>query len=647
MQEWFACIELLGIAGFPATEFRIREMAKREGWQSRPREGRGGGMEYHFSSLPKVAQLDLAARLANVSHSTQVQKDGWLNLSAKTILKAQVIQCYLQFRTGLGYTTEREAVRQFLSAYEMGHFGYVGIGDDGIKLRLSESGFRTDWLPRYRAYGPAGLEPRLGKKGARTYTYAIKPAQEEFIVGMIAGHPNVRASQILDALSARFKAEVPSLRSIQRFVKKWRSDHPALAVHLKNPDEYRARYRLSLGDASESIKALNQVWELDATPGDIMLKEGRYTVIGCIDVYSRRLKLLVSKSSKSAAVAQLMRKCMIEWGVPLTAKTDNGKEFTSGYIRTAINALGIHHKLCTPFQPQEKPFIERAFRTFSHGMLELMDGFIGHNVAERKAIDNRRSFANRLMKKGETLEMKNISAREFQAFCDKWTDLVYLHKEHSSLRKSPFQKIAEWRGSISKITDERALDILLCPIPNSSNGSPGIRKISKTGLRIEGQTYWDDALISKMGRSVFIRMDESDVSKVYVFESATGPFLCTAFDLNADPISRQEKVQRAKTLAAQEMSKKVAEVKKAAKEAGLENITDEIFASYQQKADKLKMLPKEELPYDTGALVEARKVLSSPKRSVRAIEMRLMTGTDDTPISGQKPKLRRWAVDED
>jgi hypothetical protein len=51
--------------------------------------------------------------------------------------------------------------------------------------------------------------------------------------------------------------------------------------NARNPDAHKARFRPAFGSASEGIVRLNQVWEFDDTPSDIVLADGqRYTVIG-------------------------------------------------------------------------------------------------------------------------------------------------------------------------------------------------------------------------------------------------------------------------------------------------------------------------------------------------------------------------------
>jgi hypothetical protein len=60
MKSWYSVSELAGLPGLPSTDRAIQIRAKREGWEHRPRQGRGGGKEYAIHSLPVETQQALA-----------------------------------------------------------------------------------------------------------------------------------------------------------------------------------------------------------------------------------------------------------------------------------------------------------------------------------------------------------------------------------------------------------------------------------------------------------------------------------------------------------------------------------------------------------------------------------------------------------
>jgi hypothetical protein len=71
-------------AGFPGLTSSRRGLAakaKREGWKSRKRQGRGGGLEYHISSLPLATQEHLSRKPREGQASLQFKAILWINRS--------------------------------------------------------------------------------------------------------------------------------------------------------------------------------------------------------------------------------------------------------------------------------------------------------------------------------------------------------------------------------------------------------------------------------------------------------------------------------------------------------------------------------------------------------------------------------------
>ena len=102
--EWFTAAELakLSLPGLPSASTPdgarrvISRQAQKECWQSRERTGRGGGREYHVSSLPDEARKALALRrlqapaadsAAPVPATIGASLD-WRQLKAKTLSQA-------------------------------------------------------------------------------------------------------------------------------------------------------------------------------------------------------------------------------------------------------------------------------------------------------------------------------------------------------------------------------------------------------------------------------------------------------------------------------------------------------------------------------------------------------------------------------
>jgi hypothetical protein len=66
MKDWYSAKELAGIKGMPGTVQGVIMKARKENWQSRPRQGKGGGREYHISKLPDETRAALLASAATL-----------------------------------------------------------------------------------------------------------------------------------------------------------------------------------------------------------------------------------------------------------------------------------------------------------------------------------------------------------------------------------------------------------------------------------------------------------------------------------------------------------------------------------------------------------------------------------------------------
>ena len=140
------------------------------------------------------------------------------------------------------------------------------------------------------------------------------------VVGAMCKNPHIKAIQMVQYLEADNApmAAHTSVRSLQRFMANWKTENAQIWSMITNPDQWKNLYMATAGSHFESITALNQLWELDSTPADWMLKNGRHSVVGCIDMFSRRCKYFVSKTSTAAAVKQVLRRSILDWGVPQT-----------------------------------------------------------------------------------------------------------------------------------------------------------------------------------------------------------------------------------------------------------------------------------------------------------------------------------------
>ena len=352
-----------------------------------------------------------------------------------------------------------------------------------------------------------------------------------------------------------------------------------------------------------------------------MCLDGRFTLIACLDVYSRRVVLKVRKSSDSWGVALTLREAILQWGMDgqgeQIVRVDNGKDYASHYMAMVTDVLGMKLKFTDPFSGEQKPFVERFFRTFAHGMAEMLPGFIGHNVAEREALKAQFSFADRLKRKAGS--SKNVidvsmSSDDLQTFCTRWIDAFYMHDSHSGLNgRTPAEMVANWVEPLRRVEDVRALDLLLEPIP----GNKGIRTVQKKGIKLEGGWYVAAEMGARMGEQFMVRYDAADIGRIYLFEMS-GEFVCMAQNPAITGISREELARAMK-----EEQKKIAEQKAALKAKGRKinqaDLIEKIFAKREREIAERNVnvtpMPKRHHKHETDYLAGAAQALAASDRA--------------------------------
>ena len=235
---------------------------------------------------------------------------------------------------------KKPARAAFCSLYAQGELASIYI-DKKTKELIPSLSVSTllRWQKQLKAEGVASL---AGKKLGQTRSIIeASPEIKELVMGILVKYPHSSAQHIQSSIKIRF-GNVCSLRAVQRFLAKWKEDNKQVFTSLSNPDVWRSRYRAAGGNASADILRLNQVWEFDSTKADIMLSDNkRHVIVGCISVYTRRLKFHVSRSSSSMAVASLLKKAIIDWGVPEIIVTDNGSDYVSKHIAAPRLICGL------------------------------------------------------------------------------------------------------------------------------------------------------------------------------------------------------------------------------------------------------------------------------------------------------------------
>lgn len=548
MKGWFTHAELAGLClpGLPATKRGVALLCEREAWASRQssrgeplarqRSGKGGGLEYHLSLLPPEARAALSARATKVnSLAPAVPKpaiisgpapdtpERVLRRDARLAVLTMADQHFARNRA-LG---RHGADTDFAARYSAGDVP----ADPWVKEALASVSAKS--ILRWRKARDAGQLHAVGGEGRKARP-VLEAAEDgdvaTYIAALLLHNQFLSAIQLRNLVEERFgrklshglgEVDLPHERSFQRFITEFKTKNRTVLLAATNPDKFKSHIRLAGSDAYAGVTRLNELWEIDASPADVLLTDGRYSVYVIIDVFSRRMLTHVSRTARTEASLALLRKAILAWGVPEILRTDNGSDFTSHAFKRAVNALAIEHDVTAPFSPEQKGIVERSIKTLQHSWISLQPGFIGHDVADRKQIENRKAFAARLGETDDRAFCVELTHDVFQHDLDRYCSEIYAHRQHAGLGTTPFLKAQSAIGAIRTITNIRALDLLLSPIPGG-----GWRVATKTGIRIDGGNYISGAL--QPGQRVFCRQDTEDMGRLYVFEDEHGAFLCEA-----------------------------------------------------------------------------------------------------------------------
>lgn len=658
MKDYLSAAEIaaLRLPGLPLTKRSVCRIALRARWQGRERAGRGGGVEYPLDVLPAEARADYVARHvtaitvpAPVAHDA-AQEPAAARLTgaatesrdARLALLAVVDKFAREAKLG-----RKRAYRHFCDQFNTGRITVA----DWIRSEIKSLTPRT--LMRWRALVRDGRSAKLGvdrgvaRRGTGVLDRANNGEVKTHILALVAKQPQLTAHQIRAIITDVFggfcfiggiKVEMPQVRVFQHALKQWKVRYGVAIEAVRNPDRFKSAIRFSARVANPAPH-VNAIWQIDASPADVLTTDGRYSLYVCADIYSRRLIGLVSKTAKAAAVGLLIRKAIMAWGVPEAIKTDNGSDFIARDTQRLFAALAIDHETAAPFRPEQKGHIERAIGTLQRGLMRTLEGFIGHSVADRKVIEGRKAFAARLGETPEDTFQVALSAADLQARVDDWCSVVYAHAPHAGLKgQSPFAAAAMCAHPLRRIEDVRALDMLLAPVA----GKDGLRVVTKTGLRIDGVHYIGGFL--NVGATVLVRMDPADMGRAYVFDEAGSTFLGEALAPEVLGIDPAQAIAAARAEQKRLIDEQLAQVRAVARRIKAKDFAPAIVRQSLIAAGKLAEFPKPATTHDTPALSAARAAADrdiTPEYSdeVLALHARLLA-EDAAPAPSNVTALR-------
>lgn len=626
-EMYFSARELaeMALPEMPSTTRGVDKKAKTDAWEYVENPGRGGGRLYSLSNFsPEMRAHILACRTgaaapAGLYVPSLSPRDAALRSKA---LRGDAIlficSRFGTFRAHHGLSV-RQAECLFANQFEVEkNSGQYQWFADWIFAVLPT--FSVQSLRRWRAASSKDPKNVYAKYNNRRGACVLETAEngriKNAIVALISHKPHIRPGHVRDYIRAEYGAQLkiadkngsektvdlPHVRSFERFLAKWKKDNASVFLKIADPDAWKNHHMMALGNASADVHRLNQLWEIDASPADVLLSDGRYSIYAVIDVWSRRALFSASKTACSDASLMLVRRAILEWGVPEVIKTDNGADFVSHRFVSALQALRIGHMPCRPHTPEGKPHVERVIRTMQHDLMELLPGYVGHNVKERQQLRARKAFAQRLGEAEKETFSVALDHKKLQELMDIWALQKYARRKHSTLGISPFQKAAGWDASVQIINNIRALDLLLAPLA----GTDGFRTIGKKGLRIDNGVFYGPDLELFVGQRVFVRHDPEDMGRVFVFTEDQA-FICEA--LNQDRLGAHPAQAAAEAKARQKkfIAEETKDIRRIARTITPETVAEKILSASARDSAGLAQFPHRGEAHEAAPLTEAAR----------------------------------------
>lgn len=527
-QLWWTADELAaaGLPGVPGSKRRVNAQAQAEGWRDRAglarrRAGRGGGWEYHWTLLPRRAQLRLIAARQEWDAPEKTGAD-WaeydrLPQSVKDKARER-LEAIL-------------AVEAMITGGSTASYAVAVIADmRGVSARSL-----WDWRKMVADVAASDRLPvlaprhRLAKRKVRRAE--ITPEAYDYFKALYLRDCEPDAEPCyrdLKKMAAKHGWEIPAKRTILRRIE--RDFTPQMiALRRKGPRGMMQYFPAQIRDRSglHAMEVVNADWHI----WDVFVRWNgsicRVAMCAFQDVYSSKILSWRLDLAPNVFGVQLAFGDMVEkFGIPKHCVLDNGREFASkqftGGVPTryrfkvkeddllgTLPLMGVEVHWATPYHGQAKP-IERAFRDLSKVVAKdiRLEGSWTGNRPEAKP----ESYGNSAVDIETFTRVVEEGIAEYNA---------RIGRSSSVAAGRSFDEVfsESWeRAGIVMPTEEQQRFWLM--------GAEKLRGERKNGaLRFMGNTYWSPWMTAHAGEPLIGRFDPADLHAGLHVYSAEGAHL--------------------------------------------------------------------------------------------------------------------------
>ena len=572
-KSWFSADELaaLDLPGLSSVKRRVNVIAREQGWAtattatgkrlSRPRRGRGGGLEYHLSVLPAAARAELARRTGVLDHGPQPLLPA-ANDQAVAGIETRHAPLWDWFDRQSD-KVKAEAARRLKVVDQVEAFGAAGMTRTAAVAQAAAAagvGPSTLWQWLDAASGVAredrmpALAPRRKGGGAEV---TIEPTlwQEYKSDWLRPSKPTHSACyRRLQLRAEALGMALPSAKTLQRKIER---EVPREVIILKREGE--EALRRSMPSQKRTVEAMHAMAlvNIDGHKFDVFVRDAagnvfRPIMVAIQDVFSRKMLSWRIGDSESAILTRLAFADLFrDHGIPEGCLLDNGRAFASKWITGGVlnrfrfkvreeeptcvlPAMGVKVHWATPHRGQSKP-IERAF------------GDLNGKIAKHPACQGAYT-GNSPMAKPDDYGTRAV---ELDAFLALVAEQIAIHNAQAGRRtetangRSFDQVYAESIERVGKrVASAEQLRLALLTGENV--------RVDRRDCAISfmGNRYWSAALGAHAGAKVTVRFDPDDLhAPLHVYDLAgryVGEAACIADTgfLDAEAAKTRKKAEK-------------------------------------------------------------------------------------------------------
>lgn len=536
-REWFTAAELaeFRLPGLPHDKRAVNRHARDYRWQiqcdkagnplSRPRAGRGGGIEFHVSLLPGPARVELGRKLGAtvLVEAEDPTAAGW----AWYDLQSDKAKAEAQRRVGV--------IAQVELLEQAGVSSTMAVNAASLEHKVSPA---TIWGWRKLIKGVArhnrivALAPRR-KAGGREADIDADLWRIFLSDYLRLEVPTLTScyDRTKDIAAAR-GLSLPSEKSLRRKLE--REVDPQVIRLARNGEEALRRSIPAQRRTVAHLHAL-EVVNIDGHKFDVFVKTGDGRVIRPImvtiqDIFSRKVLAWRIGGEESAVQTRLCFADLFrDWGIPKECVLDNGRAFASKWITGGagsrfrfkikpeeptglLTGLGIHIHWATPYRGQSKP-IERAFRDMCDRIAkhpEFHGAYVGNNPMAKPENYGSRAIAwdAFVARVNKEIAKHNAKARR---------------RTETARGRSFDEAFAESYATapIGKASPEAMRWALLAGEQKRINKAT-------SEITLFGNRYWSPECARFHGQTVTVRFDPDNLLRdIHLYDQA-GHYLCAA-----------------------------------------------------------------------------------------------------------------------